>query len=74
MTARIHLLGLFKRYRPSDTWQVPSGDLSIGELLAGIEEEAHAGYIAIVNGERKTKTYVPADGDDIKIMPLVTGG
>ena len=74
MTARIHLLGLFKRYRPADPWEVTPGDISIGEVIAGIEEGAHAGYIAIVNGERKSKTYIPADGDDIKIMPLVTGG
>jgi len=74
MAVTIRLLGLFRQYGPPEPWEVPAGERSIGELLAEMEEKAHAGYIPIVNGERKSKAYVPEEGDEIKIMPLVTGG
>ena len=44
MAVTIRLLGLFRQYGPPEPWEVAAGERSIGELLAEIEEKAHAGY------------------------------
>ena len=74
MKARLHLLGIFKKYQPSDPWEVQPGDRSVELLLEEAGMDSHAGYVLLVNGSRKKKDYVPQEGDEIKVMPLVAGG
>ena len=74
MAARLHLLGIFRKYQPSDPWEILPGDKSVEQILLDAGMEPHAGYVLLVGGSRKKKDYVPQEGDDIKIMPLVAGG
>ena len=74
MAARLHLLGIFKKFQPSDPWEVQPGENSVELILEEAGMKSHAGYVLLVNGSRKTKDYVPQEGDDIKVMPLVAGG
>ena len=75
MTARIHLLGIFRKHQPSDPWEIPAdGKTDVSAILEDAGVDPAAGYVLLVNGSRKKKDYIPADGDDIKVMPLVAGG
>ncbi|TDY58044.1 Mut7-C ubiquitin [Aminivibrio pyruvatiphilus] len=75
MAVRLHLLGIFRKHQPSDPWEIPpDGKTPLSAILEDAGVDPAAGYVLLVNGSRKKKDYIPADGDDIKVMPLVAGG
>ncbi len=74
MGARLCLLGILKKYQPSDPWKIRPGNKSVELLLKEAGMDSHMGYILLVNGSRKKKDYVPQEGDEIKVLPLLTGG
>ena len=74
MGARLCLLGILKKYQPSDSWKIRPGNKSVELLLKEAGMDSHMGYILLVNGSRKKKDYVPQEGDEIKVLPLLTGG
>jgi len=42
MPVRLHLLGIFKKFQPSDPWEVQPGDQSVELLLKEAGMDSHA--------------------------------
>lgn len=79
MVVRIKFLGILKKHQPTANaagyWEVEARGQTIDAVLAGTSLAAsQIGYVVLVNGLRKPRTYVLQDGEELMVMPLIAGG
>ena len=76
---RVRLFAALRELAGASEVQVPGR--TVGEVvdaIAGADGERFAGIVAVssfvVNGERANRTTAVADGDEVAILPPVSGG
>ncbi|MBC7264325.1 MAG: MoaD/ThiS family protein [Chloroflexi bacterium] len=76
MSVEIIPVGLLKRYVQSD--ELPIRQDAAGKTIAALLNELglppSVVAIALVNGRQVEKSYTLADGDIVKLVPIVGGG
>lgn len=76
---KVKFYGIMKPYMPSveedGYWHLEKDGLTVGQILeeTGASEKDVAVTI-LVNRVRKSKDFIPQDGDILTVMPLVAGG
>jgi sulfur carrier protein ThiS len=72
---KVQGVGFMRQYAQLDATQAGRwAGAALGDLLAGLLIPEGIAYVPLVNGERVKRSHVLADGDVIRLVPLLTGG
>lgn len=71
---RLVLHGELRQFAPGKTLEIEGAGRSVEELLrtVGVPDEASAAYV--VNGEQCEASTVLRDGDEVEVLPAISGG
>ena len=73
MKIKIRPIGLVKRFAQESEIEIEAG-LTPRELMADLGIPAELKMVSFVNGKRVDQDYELHDGDEVKLVTLLTGG
>jgi formyl-CoA transferase len=71
---RLTLHGELRQYAPGKVLEVHGEGRSVREVLAALGVPAEAAAAYVVNGEQCEATTVLRDGDEVEVLPAISGG